>query len=616
MIHRCYKGFTPFMSACLMGHSEVARLLFDTHPFQLDWTTDMGDNSLHLATRSRNDHMITMLLDIGTPIVHNNKQESFFDMIIQNNELRCAAAVIQHSRYHEALDLVSPVHQHPMIDLIVYMPEIAKQVLDRSHSKSELAHQNPDYWEKYDFKYLRLNDHDNLQEENKERLFKNIDSNLIESTKINYKRRPKYSRKTEHLPNLMALKTMVKFNRSTLLTHPLSDAFFKKKWRSYGRCAFLVIISLTFLQVLFTLLFTAFIVHNRNALTILEQTNRSTFFWNGTNETSEIDENNGTVKEMDFWYGVNICHFIALGLATINFIIWIISVIRIQLEALDLINHSYILIDLLLAVFTIYYLIPTRGLHDAYFQAGAIASFFSWFSLVLKLQLFNAFGVYITMLLTIIRTVFKVFIICFLFIMAFSISLFILAGNLTQYSTIGYSIFINLGHFLGELEYETFVKEDFSGHLEYDWLTFTFVSTIAILMGIVIVNLLIGLAVGDIEQIRNNAIIGKKVVELSFYSQVDSSISSRMLSKLESSVTKYPNKKINITTKFLRAFWHYLKSQNESIVERGTNPAQEVSINNKNRDLLELKEKVDEVTLKQEKIMEIWHICKRFRRTL
>ena len=603
MIHRCHRGSTPFMNACIMGHSEVARLLFDTHPFQLDWTTDMGDSSLHLATRSRNPQMITMLLDIGISIVHNNKQESFFDMIIQNNELRCAAAVIQHSRYHEALDLVSPVHQHPMIDLIAYMPEIAKQVLDHSHSKSELAHQNPDYWEKYDFKYLCLNDGGNLQKENKGSLLKNTENNPIKSTTINYKRRPS---KTEHLPHLIALKTMVKFNRSTLLTHPLCDAFFKKKWRCYGRYTILLVASHIFLQILFTVLFTALILHNRRTLTTFTQTNSSTIFGNGTNGINGINETNGTVKGMEFWYGVNISRFIALSLAAIALIFWIILVIKIRLEALDLINHSYVFIDLLSVIFTIYYLIPTRGFDNAYFQAGAIASFFSWFSLVLILQLFDAFGVYITMLLTIIRTVVKVFIICFLFIMAFSISLFILAGNLTQYSSIGYSIFVNLGHLLGELEYEAFVNEDVNGNLENNKLTFIFVSTIAIFMGIVIVNLLIGIAVGDIEQIRKNSIMGKKVVEVSFYFIIDSILSSRILSKFDmSSYTKYPNKKANATTKFLRAFWHYLKSQNQSIVETQVNPAQEVGINCKNEDFFMLKEKLDEIALQQERIMEI-----------
>ena len=79
--------------------------------------------------------------------------------------------------------------------------------------------------------------------------------------------------------------------------------------------------------------------------------------------------------------------------------------------------------------------------------------------------------------------------------MAFSISLFILAGNLPQYSSIVYSIFVNLGHLLGELDYKAFVNQDFNGNLEYDWLTFIFVTTIAIPMGIVIMNLLIALAV-------------------------------------------------------------------------------------------------------------------------
>ena len=105
---------------------------------------------------------------------------------------------------------------------------------------------------------------------------------------------------------------------------------------------------------------------------------------------------------------------------------------------------------------------------------------------------------------------------------------------------------------MGELDYEAFVNEDVNGNLENNKLTFIFVSTIAIFVGIVIMNLLIGLAVGDIEQIRKNAIIRKKVVEVSFYFLVDSILSSRILSQFDMpSYTKYPNKKVNAATKFL-----------------------------------------------------------------
>ena len=598
MIHKCYLGSTPFMNACSNSHTEVARVLFDAHPFQLQWTNDDGDNSLHMAARSSNPHMITLLLDIGIPIVHNHKQESFFDIIILKNEVRCATAVIQHRRYQEALDLVCPERKHPMINLIVYMPAIAKQVLDRSHTKSELAHQNPGYWEKYDFKYLHLSDH----EEEKESKLQPIDNDVMDVTMIKYMRRTKeYTpqrsiRKAKSLSHLRTLRAMVKFNRYILLTHPVSASFFKNKWRSYGKWIHIMQISLVFLQVLFLLLFTTWIPLRASIRTTIKSTNSSILCGN---------ETNATVLCLEFSYRANICRFITLALAIVNFIIWLLIVCKLRWEALDFIKNTYVLIDLLSVVFTIYYLIPTRGLDSAYSSAGAIATFFSWFSLFLKIQLFDVFGVYITMFLTITRTVYHVLIICSLFIVAFSISLYILAGNLTQYSSIKYSIFVNLGHLLGELDYETFVREDVDGNLEFYWLTFVFVATLAILMGIVIMNLLIGLAVGDIEQMRKKAIAGKKLVELSFFSQVDSIIPSMLLAKLnKSSYIKYPNKSVFRIREVWRIFWNYLKEQNQSLTESRVDPDLEMDVYRKNGDLLMIKGKVEDLTVKQEKMLQ------------
>ena len=79
-------------------------------------------------------------------------------------------------------------------------------------------------------------------------------------------------------------------------------------------------------------------------------------------------------------------------------------------------------------------------------------------------------------------------------------SLYILVGNTQEFSTIGYSLFSNFAHLLGEIDYVYFIEKDVEGHLFFSALTFLFVIIIAITMAIVIQNLLIGLAVGDIEK--------------------------------------------------------------------------------------------------------------------
>ena len=608
MIHKCYAGSTPFMVACSRGHAEVAHILYDAHPFQLAWTNDEGQTSLHIAVNSGNPQVITLLLDIGTPIIHDFLQESFLDLIIQKNDMKCAAAVIEHDRYQECLDLVSPLHPHPMVSFIIQMPEIARKVLERLHTKADVACTNLEYWEKFDFKYLRLRDplpHTaKNQEEEKNAKLEADEKVMLGNPIIQYKRKSQKQKQSVksrryHCPKLShleTLQTMVRYNRSGLLTHPVCSSYLKSKWRNYGRMIHITLSTFSFLQALFALIFTTLVPQP----TVVQASS-------SLRNSSIICEQvmNDTIQCLEFSHGANICRFIALTITFLNFVIWLVIVIQIRQDALNVIANSYILIDILSIIFTIYYLLPTKGLNDANWEAGAVGCFFAWFSVVLKIQLFDLFGVYITMFLSITRRVFQVLMVCFLFIIAFALSLYILVGNLKQYSSIGYSLFINFGHLLGELDYETFVREDVDGNLQFDWLTFIFVTGLAILMGIVIMNLLIGLAVGDIDEIRSNAIAEKKSIEVAYVSVVDVLIPSKILWHLDKSFhIIYPNHPVYALRRMSRFTWRALKGENPNLSDPDESSLSNASLEQKSKEILQIKEKVEELSLTQERVLE------------
>ncbi len=618
MIHKCHLGATPFLTACSRGHVEVARILFNAHPFQLKWTDDHGHSALHAGAYSRNPQMITLLLDIGIPVVHDFKGESFFDQIIEKNDVKCAAAVIEHDRYQECLDFVSPIHPHPMISLITYMPEIARKVLDRSFTKADVARVNPEYWERFDFKYIHLNPSPKHSSEDTKEETDSDDTNetkpmiadekeMMQEHVIQYKGSTKSSaiyasrlrllqRSKSKVCHLEALRTMLKFDRNSLLTHPISNAYLKSKWSNYGRWIHIGLASVILCQVLFVFFFTGLIPKPTDVQAFYSSFNSSFVCGNGSN---------GTVECIEFSYGANICRFIALALAFLNFVIWVMVMTQLRLEGLNMIKNSNILVDFMSVLFTVWYLIPTRGLNNAHWEAGAISVFFSWFSLVLRIQLFDLFGVYITMFLAITRRAFQVLLICALFIISFGLSFYILTGNLTQYSTIGYSLFVNFGHMLGEIDYEAFVGSDVDGELQFHWLTFIFVITLAILMSIVIMNLLIGLAVGDIDEIRSNAIAEKKSIEVSFFVRVDTILPARIIRYLDKAfVIKYPNHEVIIIRKLWRFFWESLKGEDPNLSDDDSSLVDTNADHQRNKEVTRLKERVEELNHSQIKIVE------------
>lgn len=628
MIHKCHCGHTPFMCACQKGYVDVARVLYEAHPFQLKWTSDKGETALHMGAASGSPAMIKYLLDIGVPVTHDFSQESFLDKIIKSNDVKCAAAIVEHKRYQECLDLVSPAHPHPMISLVAHMPEIANKILDRSHTKAEVASASLDYWEKFDFKYLQLEcchrlhrhrylaniteEQEAVEEEGAE------DQPMIADEKetmqthvVRYKgslkdHQPRGPAGRAKLHPMEVLKKMVKHNRRSLLTHPVTNAYLKSKWRAYGRWLHLGLVSFTFLQVFFLFLFTA-LVPRPNLVAMFAGTN-NTDCGSGNNNSSSTDEEavNSTLLCLEFSYGANLCRFITLGIASLNFLIWLAIVFQIRIEALNVIKNIYVVIDLLSIVFTVVYLIPIKGLHNAQWEAGAIAAFFAWFSLVLKIQLFDIFGVYVTMFLAITRRAFQVLLICFPFVLAFGLSFYILAGNLKIFSTIGFSLFINFAHLLGEIDYETFVAEAADGNLLSDHLTLVFVVVMAILLGIVIMNLLIGLAVGDIDQIQSNAIAEKKAIEVSYFTQFYTILPSQFFRHMDKPFfVIFPNKRVFFLRKLWHFFWRSLKGGDPDFDD--DNLEVDTEQEQRNIEVLRIKEKVEELTLVQEKMLDMLH---------
>ena len=610
MVHKCFSGSTPFMYACLRGHADIAKITYEAHPFQLTWTDDLGNSALHLGAKSGCPRVITLLLDIGVPVTLNDSGETFFDIIISKHLSKCAMAVIDHERWQECLDVVAPGKDHPMVSLIQWMPDVARMVLDRSHTKADVPPEVKGYWESYDFKYLRLqcdgasDRNQDLHESShseKAKLLQDEDDHMM-APSIKYKGStvksglsPSY-RHEKCDGHLAVLQNMVRYNRVPLLTHPVTESYLKSKWREYGRWVQLIKMAGIILQIIFLILFTFL-------------SPSPVLIRGGSNCADSYNAINCTglnASSVEFSTASNVARFLTIGFTTINPFHWLVTVIRLGFpEVLNFTRNVFILIDLLSVVFTYIFTIPWTSLNIAVWEAGAVASFTTWFSLVLTFQLFDLFGVYITMILTITRTVFQVLLICIFFIIAFAMSLYILAGNTQEFSTIGYSLFSNFAHLLGEIDYVYFIEKDAEGHLFYSVLTFLFVIIIAITMAIVIQNLLIGLAVGDIEKIKENAIAEKRAIEVGFYKRIDVIFPKKIFKRLDKGKhTSFPNRKVLGVRLIWRFFWRTVKGEDPN---KGDDTDDAFTFTNSggalHSEIEGLNRRIDELAESQEKVL-------------
>jgi len=249
--------------------------------------------------------------------------------------------------------------------------------------------------------------------------------------------------------------------------------------------------------------------------------------------------------ENDIGTASNVIRFITLFLCLVETVIFIHSVYCTRFQALNIKRNIFIWTSAATIISTYVFLIPREGLDFVIWEAGALAAFFAWLNLAVFLELFSITGLYITMFLQISKTVFQVLLLlAFFFICAFALSLYILLGSVDGFSNpqvAYYTMFISL---LVANDYEGIVTLDMGGSLQFGVLVFIFMVLLAMMVPIVLANLLIGLALGDIEEIKQEAIIltteNKVVVALALTEQ---HLPTKILKRLQKERLKqYPNR--------------------------------------------------------------------------
>lgn len=190
------------------------------------------------------------------------------------------------------------------------------------------------------------------------------------------------------------------------------------------------------------------------------------------------------------------------------------------------------------------------------FSFGIIAVLLAYLTLMSYLQSVFKAGIYVTMMFEVLRTLLVVIAVFFLLLFGFALVFHALLSReanasragikLEQddedpFGTLDLSLLKVLDMMIGELEYNTFFV-DKTLYLP-DLTRFIFVVFCA-LIPIVFMNLLVGLAVGDIESIQKNAELKLLAIEIEDVYSFERRLPNCFLRRIhKSSVTKYPNKR-------------------------------------------------------------------------
>ena len=558
MAHRCHKGMSPLMAACRDGHIECAKLLYKAYPYQIDWQDEDGDTALHFAARSRDPAMVQQVLDLGAQILLNDEGKSFLNIIIRDANEDCGLAVVNHRRWQECLDVLSPSEDDPMLGLVKQMPTIAKAVLNRSHTKersnSSQPQQHHNHAETFNFKYL-------LAPENKtatasrpsislpipepqgtkirQRLTRSLsrrtkrldevaisdlevaDSDLREMT-FNHKRSltgtsgvAAMAARRTNSQSMEVLKRMIQYKRVDLLVHPVVTAYLNEKWRRYGRytysfyfCTLLALV--TSLSLFVIVGFPAYKNYIRSFNNTLNSSQEDATTFN----SSEIGVPKLGVPAQTF-------RCLAVLLNSSKALFTIVALVLQTWKSINLVDRVTLWNGIIAVILNYVFLISPNPFHENILPVGASACFFSWLVLFGALEFINVLGVYVNMFFKILRTVFQVFLACIILLMAFAVSIYLLASRVAEFSNVGFSLVSVFGYMLGEIQYSLFIKRAANDGTPLEDVVIVFILLLAIMMSIVMANLLIGLAVGDIEQIKLNALHRRRTLEVGYYTALD-----------------------------------------------------------------------------------------------
>uniref|UniRef100_A0AAZ3QNS0 Transient receptor potential cation channel, subfamily A, member 1b n=1 Tax=Oncorhynchus tshawytscha TaxID=74940 RepID=A0AAZ3QNS0_ONCTS len=310
---------------------------------------------------------------------------------------------------------------------------------------------------------------------------------------------------------LAALNAMVNNNRIELLTHPVCKKYLEMKWVAYGSTAHLLNL---FVYLLGLLPLTHLIVSLRPSL---DHT--------GPDNTTAVTMVPISFREVQY------CTLIPDYQTRLSY-----------LKDISNIQDWFSIILSLLFVIALFF--NAEG--SWHWQAGALAIIMSWVNFLLYLQRFEHFGIYVVMFREIARTLFKILLLFFFLMLAFALVFYALMLNQEEFERLDLSVIQIFVMMVGELNYQSnFLDMYLHNKFPFPFITFYMLVIFIIFMPILLMNMMIGLAVGDIAEVQRSATLKRIAMQIELHTNLEEKMPYWLLKRVDqSSITIYPNRKL------------------------------------------------------------------------
>uniref|UniRef100_A0AAY4AUC0 Ion transport domain-containing protein n=1 Tax=Denticeps clupeoides TaxID=299321 RepID=A0AAY4AUC0_9TELE len=314
------------------------------------------------------------------------------------------------------------------------------------------------------------------------------------------------------------LQAMVQYNRIELLTHPVCNKYLEMKWLAYGSKVHLLNLAIYLLG----LLPLTYLIVNLKPTQNME---------NGTSVTMVPISFHQVVvfnKPKKLPTILSVCVFFLPKRA--NYFT-------------DFSNAA----DWTTAISSLVFVIPIffRVQTSWHWEAGALAILFAWVNFLLYLQRFEHFGIYVVMFGEIIKTLISIIVLFVFLLLAFGLSFYALMLHQKEFNWLSLSLIQTFVMMVGELNYQINVLEAYENNrLAFPVITYAVFVLFVLLMPILLMNLMIGLAVGDIAEVQRNASLKRIAMQIDLHTNLEEKLPYWFMKRVDKpSITIYPNRK-------------------------------------------------------------------------
>ncbi|KAI5616928.1 transient receptor potential cation channel, subfamily A, member 1a, partial [Silurus asotus] len=501
LFHSDYKGWSCLHHAAAEGFTQTMDSLLIANIKLLDKTDCDGNTALHLAARAGHVAAVRLLLSRGAQILLNRSDATFLHEAIHNGRKDVTIAVIDSDRCEEAFTTfkVNSAKRCPVLDMIEFLPECVKHLLDTCIKESEEDVNSCNYYLEYNFQWLQQ--------------------------PIQYAKKSEQTENGDTYKPLAALNAMVQFNRVDLLTHPVCKKYLEMKWHAYGVKAHLLNMTMYTLGV-FPL--TYLIVNLRPHLSV----------------ERNITTINMVTKSLNKQcYFITTCMFLVLAM---NLYAVGKEVVQMFQQRLKYLQDPSNVMDWAATICSLLFVLPLlmNVKKSWHWQAGALASLASWVNLLLYMQRFQRFGIYVVMFREICKTLLSIILIFVYLILAFALAFYALMIEQRHFGRLFLSLMQTFAMMAGEINYQdNFLKPYMNKHLPFPVLTYFILIWFVLLVPILLMNLLIGLAVGDIAEVKNNACLKQIGMQIELHTNLEERLPYWFMKRVDQiAIKEFPNK--------------------------------------------------------------------------